>query len=92
MIHSIFRDADISNESRLIQYLLAKYEKVGTFARPVRDSARPVNVGFMMTLVQILDFDETKQLIISNVWKSYVSLHVLLLLYWVPSCCFLTLL
>jgi hypothetical protein len=26
-----------------------------------------------MTLVQILDFDETKQLLLTNVWKSYVS-------------------
>ena len=41
-------------------------------ARPVLASEQSVQVYFRMILVQILDFDETKQILISNVWKSYV--------------------
>ncbi|CAD5116830.1 DgyrCDS5676 [Dimorphilus gyrociliatus] len=40
-------------------------------ARPVFNSSRAVDVQFAMTLVQLLDFDETKQLLITSVWKSY---------------------
>ena len=47
-------------------HLLGRYSVVGTLARPVKDSKKSVTVEFMMTLVQILDFDETKQLIISK--------------------------
>ena len=75
----ICSEDDISAESRLINHLLGKYSVVGTLARPVKDSKKSVTVDFMMTLVQILDFDETKQLIILNVWKSYVSPFVFFL-------------
>lgn len=67
-------DIEMSDESKLIQHLLYRYERVSPLARPVKDSSHAVSVEFQMTLVQILDFDETKQLIISNIWKSYVSL------------------
>ena len=66
----------MSDESRLIQFLLYKYSKSGTMARPVLDSSQAVQVYFRMILVQILDFDETKQILISNVWKSYVSILI----------------
>ena len=67
-----FSGAPISDESRLIHFLMWKYSSFGTMARPILDSAQPVQVFFRMILVQILDFDETKQILISNVWKSYV--------------------
>lgn len=64
--------SSLSSESRLIHYLLNKYAQAGNMARPVFNSSRAVDVQFAMTLVQLLDFDETKQLLITSVWKSYV--------------------
>ena len=72
------RDPDVSDESRLIAYLFHKLSRVGSLARPVKISSRAVPVEFAMTLVQILDFDETKQLLSTNVWKNYVSISALL--------------
>ncbi|KAK2157840.1 hypothetical protein LSH36_184g12046 [Paralvinella palmiformis] len=61
----------ISHEAALIRHILDNMHSFGTLARPVFNSSLPVNVGFRLTLVQILDFDETRQLMVTHAWKSY---------------------
>ena len=68
------RHTDFSDESRLISHLLRKLNPIGPLARPVTNSSLAVPVQFSMSLVQILDFAETRQLLITNVWKNFVSL------------------
>ena len=64
---------DFSDESRLINCLLAKYARVSTLTRPVQDSSANVVVDFGVSLIQILDFDEIKQVLTTSMWKNYVS-------------------
>ena len=64
----------LSSESRLINCLLDRYERVTTLARPVKDSANNVVVEFGVSLIQILDFDEIKQIVTTSMWKNYVSI------------------
>ena len=66
-----------SHESRLINCLLTRYDHVTTLARPVRNSSRHVRVNFGISLIQILDFDEIKQIITTSMWKTYVSILII---------------
>ena len=68
-------DKSLSDESRLINCLLHRYRRVTTLARPVRDSSDTILVQFGISIVQILDFDETKQIITTSIWKNYVRLY-----------------
>ena len=61
-----------SHESRLVSYLQRRYERAGTVARPVMNSSQKLDVEFALALIQILDFDETNQVLTTNVWKRYV--------------------
>lgn len=63
----------LSHESRLINCLLDRYATVTTLARPVKDSSDNVVVEFGVSLIQILDFDEIKQIVTTSMWKNYVS-------------------
>ncbi len=75
-IHTIslcFSPLPLSNEAELIRHLLHRLYHFGMLARPVLNSSQPVFVSFGIALVQILDFDETRQLIVTNIWKNYVS-------------------
>ena len=63
----------LSHESRLINCLLDRYARVTTLARPVKDSSSNVVVEFGVSLIQILDFDEIKQIVTTSMWKNYVS-------------------
>ena len=74
-----FSSVVISHEAMLIRYLLHRLYHFGMLARPLLNSSHAVSVQFGMALVQILDFDETRQLIVTHVWKSYVSTRVLAL-------------
>ncbi|ELT96539.1 hypothetical protein CAPTEDRAFT_52979, partial [Capitella teleta] len=60
-----------SYESRLIHFLLKRYKRAGTFARPLLNSSATTKVEFALALIQILDFDETNQVLTTNVWKRY---------------------
>ena len=64
----------LSHESRLINCLLDRYARVTTLARPVKDSSSNVVVEFGVSLIQILDFDEIKQIVTTSMWKNYVSI------------------
>lgn len=37
------------------------------------NASQTVKIEFGLALIQILDFDETNQVLTSNVWKRYVS-------------------
>lgn len=62
-----------SEESRLVAFLQERYLRAGKVARPVRNSSQTLRIEFALVLIQILDFDETNQVLTTNVWKRYVS-------------------
>lgn len=64
---------ELSHEARLIQRMIQRYKRFGKSARPLRHSKGVINVGFSLSLIQILDFDETKQVFTANLWKKFVS-------------------
>ena len=74
----------MSDEKRLIKYLLDNYERVGIVGRPVYNTSETVRVNYGLALIQILDLDEKNQVLTTNVWSRYVSpsdtssLHALL--------------
>ena len=57
----------------MTRFLSRRYKKAGRIARPVLNSTQTIRVEFGMALIQILDFDETNQVLATNVWKRYVS-------------------
>ncbi|CAD5124154.1 DgyrCDS12454 [Dimorphilus gyrociliatus] len=73
----------LSEESRISFHLMERYKKVGNIARPVENAMKTVKVEFGLALIQILDFDETNQVLTTNVWKRYIWLDEILR--WNPS-------
>ena len=65
---------ELSVEARLTNYLLRRYRQVGRIARPVHNATSSVDVEFGLGLIQVLDFDETNQVLTTSVWKRFVSL------------------
>ena len=63
----------MSAEKMLITELLSRYEEQGRHGRPVTDSMNNLTVYFGLTLIQILDVDESNQVLKCNVWFHYVS-------------------
>jgi len=63
----------MSDEKRLIKYLLRNYEKVGVVGRPVLNQSQTIHVNYGLALIQILDLDEKNQVLTTNVWSRYVS-------------------
>lgn len=63
----------MSDEKRLIKYLLENYERVGIVGRPVYNTSETVRVNYGLALIQILDLDEKNQVLTTNVWSRYVS-------------------
>lgn len=57
-------------EKELYVELLAGYESL---ARPVERATDPVNVSLGIALQQIVDIVEKEQMIILNVWLTFVS-------------------
>ena len=68
-----------SAESHLINCMLERYSRVSTHVRPVRDSRSSVVVYFGISLIQILDFDEIKQVLTTSMWKNYVRMMLVLI-------------
>ena len=54
-------------------FLQERYLRAGKVARLVRNSSQNLRIEFALVLIQILDFDETNQVLTTNVWKRYVS-------------------
>ena len=64
----------MSDEKRLIKYLLDNYETVGVIGRPVFNTSETIKVNYGLALIQILDLDEKNQVLTTNVWSRYVSI------------------
>jgi len=63
----------MSDEKRLIKYLLGNYQKVGVVGRPVFNQSDTIQVRYGLALIQILEMDEKNQVLTTNVWSRYVS-------------------
>jgi len=63
----------MSEEKRLIKYLLERYQEVGVIGRPVFNQSDTIKVGYGLSLIQILGMDEKDQVLTTNVWSRYVS-------------------
>jgi Neurotransmitter-gated ion-channel ligand binding domain len=64
----------MSDEKRLIKYLLDNYETIGVVGRPVYNTSETVSVQYGIGLIQILDLNEKDQILTTNVWCRYVSI------------------
>jgi len=65
----------MSDEARLINTLMRRYEKIGKVARPVVNSSTPVRVGLSMMLYQLIDVDESEQFISLKLWIHTVYMY-----------------
>jgi len=74
----------LSDEKRLIKYLLNHYQKVGVVGRPVYNQSDTIKVNYGLSLIQILEMDEKNQVLTTNVWSRYVS-HRIHRLFAVPQ-------
>jgi len=63
----------MSDEKRLIKYLLKSYQHVGVVGRPVFNQSDTIKVKYGLQLIQILEMDEKNQVLTTNVWSRYVS-------------------
>ncbi|KAK6169109.1 hypothetical protein SNE40_020224 [Patella caerulea] len=68
----------ISAEKVLIKKLLERYERQGKVGRPVVNTSDSLTVYFGLSLIQILDVDETNQVLKSNIWYHYKWNDILL--------------
>ena len=68
IIISVKSISSASNEHRLLNNLLDKYQK---YERPVANESSPVELTFTLSLQQIIDLDERNQLLITNLWLDY---------------------
>ena len=67
----------LSDEKRLIKDLLQAYDRVGIVGRPVYNTSDTIRVKYGLALIQILDLDEKNQVLTTNCWSRYVSMHVI---------------
>lgn len=65
----------MSDEKRLIKYLLEIYEREGVIGRPVLNSSMTLRVEFGLKLIQILDLDVKSQVLTTSVYYEYVRTH-----------------
>nr|KAG5707552.1 hypothetical protein BaRGS_001100 [Batillaria attramentaria] len=75
--------APSSAEKILITELLQRYEAQGKHGRPVTDTMDNLTVYFGLSLIQILDVDESNQVLKCNVWYHYEWTDILL--QWNPA-------
>src|SRR5688572_8889872 len=73
-IHSAFSayDSQQTEEQRLLYHLLRQYERA---VRPVRNASHAIVVKLGMTLTNIFDLDEKKQVLTINVWLDQVGFY-----------------
>ena len=63
-------NATISEETRLMHFLLERYKLVGKDSRPVLNHSEPVKVRFAIGLVQ-LHVDEEARMLVTTMWLLY---------------------
>ncbi|KAK7003430.1 neuronal acetylcholine receptor subunit alpha-9 [Biomphalaria glabrata] len=73
----------MSTEKRLISSLLKTYALQGTQGRPVRNTSDNMIVYFGLSLIQILDLDESNQVLKASMWYRYEWNDILLT--WDPA-------
>ena len=65
----------MSDESRLVEELMSRYQSYRKLSRPVLNSSTTVDVQFELWLVEISDFDEKKQKLTTQLWKKQVGVE-----------------
>ena len=63
----------MSDEARLTNTLMQRYEKIGQLARPVKNSSTIVKVSLSLMLYQLINVDESEQFITLKLWIHIVS-------------------
>ena len=64
---------EMSLEKQLIRNLTEEYAERGKMGRPIAEQNDTLNVYYGLSLIQILDLDERNQVLVTNVWATYVS-------------------
>lgn len=70
---NLFGTFVLSQEKRLIKYLVERYRTFGKTGRPVNNPNETITVEYGVNLIQILDLDERNQILSINVWITYTS-------------------
>lgn len=68
---NLFGTFVLSQEKRLIKYLIERYRTFGKTGRPVNNPNETITVEYGVNLIQILDLDERNQILSINVWITY---------------------
>ena len=63
----------ISEEKRLLRYLMRRYKLAGRGGRPVLNYTEPVKVEFGLGLIQ-MELNEKLKMLITSMWSRFVSL------------------
>lgn len=72
---SVESSVAMSDEARLINTLMQRYEKIGTVARPMLNSSEPLKVRLSLMLYQLISVDESEQFITLKLWIHTVVLY-----------------
>ncbi len=64
-------NATLSEEKRLLHFLIKRYQLVGNSGPPVLNSSEPVTVKFGLGLIK-LDLDEKTKMLVTSMWTRYV--------------------
>ncbi len=68
---SEFQDSiTVSEEKKLVQFLMHKYEIVGRRGRPVVKDSDPVAIEFGLGLIQ-MELDEKRKILVTTMWARY---------------------
>ncbi|CAF1210350.1 unnamed protein product [Rotaria sordida] len=59
------------DERRLLKYLFIEQQH-NKHERPVQNTSVPVSVDIKFTLMQIMDFDPKKQVLVTNGWMTHM--------------------
>ncbi len=64
-------NATLSEEKRLLRFLIKRYQLVGKSGPPVINSSEPVTVKFGLGLIK-LDLDEKTKMLVTSMWTRYI--------------------
>ncbi|CAF1188970.1 unnamed protein product [Rotaria sordida] len=68
LLYSTFGSPD---ERRLLKHLLIE-QQYNKLERPAQNASEPVSVSIGFTLMQIMDFDPKKQVLVTNAWMTLI--------------------
>jgi hypothetical protein len=64
----------MSEEKRLMNTLMKRYERIGKGGRPVLNASTAVNVSFGLGLIQ-MDLNEKEKILTMSMWTRHVSIN-----------------